>query len=130
MPTPLPPPEVLHALGLARWPSDQPTRSALTRSLRMRDPALWLRLVTWAHGVPEQPPTITAWATLLGVHSSTVKAWRSSTGPQAVPEIAALPVGDPGRRTRKGDTRAVRDARRGTPRGRPRKTGPEPPEAT
>lgn len=113
-------------MGLTSWPSDQPTRAALTTSLRVRDEALWLALVTWAHGAVEpQPPSLAPWAELLGVSIPSVKRWRAT-----VPAIGALPTSNRGPRAVKGDTRAAREAARGThprgwPKGKPRKA-PQP----
>lgn len=63
------PPDLAAALHTPTWPDDPAARALLVDSTHAR-PEIRRELVRWAHGVAslsQSPPTIDAWAAVLGV---------------------------------------------------------------
>lgn len=88
--TPLP--ASLVAQGLTAWPSSPAARRLWLRGLGRGD---LIALASWAHANTEQPPTLPAWAAVLGVSRHTVASWRHRYA-----ELRALPIAPPkGRQT-------------------------------
>lgn len=88
--TPLPAALVAH--GLTAWPSSPTARRLWLRGLERDD---LIALVVWAHTNTAQPPTLPAWAAVLGVSRHTVASWR-----HRYPELRALPIAPPRGRPR------------------------------
>ena len=83
------PPDLAAAIGLATWPELAKTRAALARGLPT---AARVALLAWAHATLPQPPTLAAWAQLVGVAEQGLRrARRLDDGLRALPVAGREP---------------------------------------